>query len=36
MVDPRPLIAARFPLADGPAALAQAATPGTLKVLLEI
>lgn len=33
-VDPRPLIAARYPLRDGPAALAHAGRPGVLKVLL--
>lgn len=35
-IDPRPLIAARLPLARGPAALRRAAEPGVLKVLLEI
>jgi threonine dehydrogenase-like Zn-dependent dehydrogenase len=35
LVDPRPLIDARFPLGDGEAALTHAAMPGTLKVLLE-
>lgn len=35
LVDPRPLIAARYPLVDGLAALEWAAQPGTLKVLIE-
>ncbi len=35
-VNPRPLIAARYRLADGPAALAEAARPGVLKVLLQM
>jgi threonine dehydrogenase-like Zn-dependent dehydrogenase len=35
-VDPRPLIDARFPLEDGPAALRRAAEPGVLKVLLDV
>lgn len=35
-VDVRPLITALYPLADGPAALAHAARPGALKVLLEV
>jgi threonine dehydrogenase-like Zn-dependent dehydrogenase len=37
-VDPRPLIDARFPLREGPAAFAQAGAgaPGVLKVLLDI
>jgi threonine dehydrogenase-like Zn-dependent dehydrogenase len=34
-VDPRPLIDARYPLAQGEEALAHARRPGTLKVLLE-
>lgn len=34
-VDPRPLVQARYPLAEAEAALAHAAQPGTLKVLLE-
>lgn len=34
-VDPRPLISARLPLADGVAAMRRAAEPGTMKVLLE-
>jgi alcohol dehydrogenase len=33
-VDPRPLITARYPLEEGEAALAHAARPGVLKVLL--
>ncbi|MEZ5064991.1 MAG: alcohol dehydrogenase catalytic domain-containing protein [bacterium] len=36
VVDPTPLIHARFPLADGLEAFAEAARPGVLKVLLEI
>ena len=35
LVDPRPLITARYPLAQGMQALAAAAAPGALKVLLE-
>lgn len=35
LVDPRPLIEARYPLARGLEALEQAAQPGTLKVLVE-
>lgn len=35
LVDPRPLIDARYPLAEAEAALAHASRPGTLKVLLE-
>lgn len=35
LVDPRPLVDARYPLADAAAALAHASRPGTLKVLLE-
>ncbi len=35
-VDPRPLIAARFPLSQGEQALARAASPGVLKVLLDM
>ncbi len=35
-VDVEPLIHARFPLTDAPAALARARTKGTLKVLLEV
>jgi threonine dehydrogenase-like Zn-dependent dehydrogenase len=35
-LDPRPLISARFPLSQGPAAFEQAARPGVLKVLLEM
>ena len=34
-VDPRPLVAARYPLARADQALAHAATPGTLKVLID-
>jgi alcohol dehydrogenase len=34
-VDPRPLVQARYPLAQAEQALAHAARPGTLKVLLE-
>ena len=34
LVDPRPMIEARYPLADAERALAHAAQPGTLKVLL--
>ncbi len=34
LVDPRPMIEARYPLADAEQALARAAQPGTLKVLL--
>lgn len=34
-VDPRPLVDARYPLADAEAALEHARRPGTLKVLLE-
>jgi len=34
-VDPRPLIEARYPLAQGPEAFAHAARPGVFKVLLE-
>jgi threonine dehydrogenase-like Zn-dependent dehydrogenase len=34
-VDPRPLIAARYPLARADHALRHAAQPGTLKVLVE-
>lgn len=34
-VDPTPLIAARFPLREAASALAQAAQPGVLKVLIE-
>jgi threonine dehydrogenase-like Zn-dependent dehydrogenase len=33
--DVRPLISARYPLAEGPAAFARAAAPGVLKVLLD-
>ncbi|MCX6032912.1 MAG: alcohol dehydrogenase catalytic domain-containing protein [Chloroflexi bacterium] len=36
LVDPRPLIAATYPLADGEAAFARAGEPGVLKVLLRI
>ncbi len=36
LIDPRPLIAATYPLAAGVEALAHAARPGTLKVLLEV
>jgi threonine dehydrogenase-like Zn-dependent dehydrogenase len=35
-VDPRPLIAARYPLAQGLAAMQHAAQPGVLKVILEV
>ncbi len=35
LIDPRPLIARRFSLSQGPAALAWAEQPGVLKVLLE-
>jgi threonine dehydrogenase-like Zn-dependent dehydrogenase len=35
LIDPRPLIARRFPLSQGPAALAWAEQPGVLKVLLD-
>jgi len=35
-IDPRPLIEARYPLAEGPAAFAHAARPGVLKVLLRV
>jgi threonine dehydrogenase-like Zn-dependent dehydrogenase len=35
-VDPRPLIAARYPLADGPRAIDQASRRGTLEVILEM
>jgi threonine dehydrogenase-like Zn-dependent dehydrogenase len=35
MVDPRPLIAARYPLTRADEALRHAARPGTLKVLVE-
>jgi threonine dehydrogenase-like Zn-dependent dehydrogenase len=35
LVDPRPLIARRFPLSQGPEALAWAGQPGVLKVLLD-
>jgi threonine dehydrogenase-like Zn-dependent dehydrogenase len=34
LVDPRPMIDARYSLADAERALAHAAQPGTLKVLL--
>jgi threonine dehydrogenase-like Zn-dependent dehydrogenase len=34
-VDPRPLIAARYPLADAVAAFEQAARPGALKILVD-
>jgi threonine dehydrogenase-like Zn-dependent dehydrogenase len=34
-IDPRPLVEARYPLAGAPAALAHAARPGALAVLLE-
>jgi threonine dehydrogenase-like Zn-dependent dehydrogenase len=36
LVDPRPLIAATYPLADGEAAFARAGQAGVLKVLLRI
>jgi threonine dehydrogenase-like Zn-dependent dehydrogenase len=35
-LDPRPLIARRFPLSQGLEAITQAQTPGTLKVLLDM
>lgn len=35
LVDPTPLIDARFPLADGVAAMRRAAEPGTVKVLID-
>ena len=35
-VDPRPLLSARFPLAEAPAAFARAGESGVLKVLVEI
>lgn len=35
-IDPRPLIEARYPLGEGPAAFAHAARPGALKVLLRV
>jgi threonine dehydrogenase-like Zn-dependent dehydrogenase len=35
LVDPTPLIDARFPLADAEAALQRAAAPGVLKVLID-
>jgi threonine dehydrogenase-like Zn-dependent dehydrogenase len=35
-IDPRPLIDARFPLGEGPAALRKAGEPGVLKVLLDV
>jgi threonine dehydrogenase-like Zn-dependent dehydrogenase len=35
LVDPRPLVSARYPLARGVEALERAAAPGTVKVLLE-
>ncbi|HND34712.1 MAG TPA: alcohol dehydrogenase, partial [Myxococcota bacterium] len=35
-VDPRPLISARYPLRNGVAALARAAEPGVVKVLVEV
>jgi threonine dehydrogenase-like Zn-dependent dehydrogenase len=34
-VDPRPLVDARYPLADALAAFAHAARPGTLKILVD-
>jgi threonine dehydrogenase-like Zn-dependent dehydrogenase len=34
-VDPRPLVEARYPLADAVAAFAHAARPGTLKILVD-
>jgi hypothetical protein len=34
-VDPRPLVEARYPLADAVAAFAHAARPGALKVLVD-
>jgi threonine dehydrogenase-like Zn-dependent dehydrogenase len=36
LVDPAPLISATFPLEEGVEALARAASPGTLKVLLHV
>jgi alcohol dehydrogenase len=36
LVDPTPLISARYPLAEGAAAFQRASTPGVLKVLLEM
>jgi threonine dehydrogenase-like Zn-dependent dehydrogenase len=33
-VDVRPMLSAEFPLSDAPAAFAEAAKPGVLKVLL--